>query len=118
MSDRLSVAQIVVGQLAADPAALEELRALLGSAEAERMLTTHEAAAQLGVHPTTLTRWANEGRVRGAYRIGARNWRFRASELEVLPATPRDLGEAGPGQGRRPARSAAAAAIRGIGKAA
>jgi hypothetical protein len=102
-----------VAELAADPAALEELRGLLTSAEADRMLTTHEAAARLGVHPTTLTKAALAGRVRGAQKIGSRNWRYRQADLELLPPAPADHDDPGLGVGRRTGRSSAAAAIRG-----
>lgn len=53
----------------------------------ERLLTPAEAAAQLAVHPKTLVRAAADQRVTGAVRVG-HGWRFRASELELLPATP------------------------------
>lgn len=109
---KVTVAQALVAELAGDPVALDELRGLLRTAEADRVLTTNEAAERLGVHPTTLTRAANEGRVRGAFKIGTRNWRFRLAELELLPPEPTAIGPAGPGRGRRPVESPAAASIR------
>jgi hypothetical protein len=108
-----TLVRAIVAALAADPAALEELRGLLTSAEADRMLTTHEAAARLGVHPTTLTKAALAGRVRGAQKIGSRNWRYRQADLELLPPAPADHDDPGLGVGRRTGRSSAAAAIRG-----
>lgn len=114
MTDRLTLARAVLTDLAADPAAIEELRSLLDTAQAERMLKADEAADLLGVHPKTLTRAAGAGRVRGAQRVGARGWRFKASELELLPPEPTSVGPAGAGRGvRRPGPSSATAAIRG-----
>lgn len=109
----MTIVRALVAELADDPEALEELRGLLDTAQAERMLKTDEAADLLGVHPKTLTRAAGAGRVRGAQRVGARGWRFRASELELLPPEPVDVGPAGAGRGRRPGTSSAAASIRG-----
>jgi excisionase family DNA binding protein len=51
---------------------------------AERLMTPTEAAAQLSVHPKTLTRAAADGRVPGAQRVG-KAWRFRADGLALEP---------------------------------
>lgn len=114
MTSRL--ARVLLEELADDPEAREELRALLGAAESERLLKTAEAADRLGCHTKTLTDWAAAGRVRGAFLLG-REWRYRASELEVLPATPRTLPPAAPGRAvRRPGPSSATESIRGTTK--
>lgn len=87
-------------------------------AEPTALLTPAQAAAQLGVHPKTLTRAALAGRVPGARRVG-RGWRFEPSTLALTPvarlsasSTPR----------RRPAarseRSSVAAIRRGARSAA
>jgi excisionase family DNA binding protein len=46
-------------------------------------LTLDEAAAYIGVHPWTLRRWINEGRLR-AYRVGKRLLRIRRSDVDAL----------------------------------
>lgn len=116
---RLSVARAFVAELADDPAALEELRELLDTAQGERMVKAPEAADVLGIHPKTLTRAAAAGRVVGAQRVGARGWRFKLSELELLPPEPSELGPAPAGRGiRRPGASSATMAIRGAQRAA
>ena len=47
----------------------------------DKMLTTKEAAEILHVHPNTLRRWSEQGRI-GAYRIGSRgDYRFRQSDI-------------------------------------
>ena len=53
------------------------------------MLTCAEAADALSVHPVTIRRWAAEGRMPAARKIGGR-WRFDAELLtepldEILP---------------------------------
>jgi excisionase family DNA binding protein len=58
-----------------------------------RLLTTAEAAATLVVHPVTLRRWASEGRMPAAVRVGGR-WRFDADlltePLDGAAQTPRE----------------------------
>ena len=46
----------------------------------EEMLGLDQAAAALGVSRSTLTRWMNQGRLRG-FKVG-RQWRFRRSDLD------------------------------------
>jgi excisionase family DNA binding protein len=51
-------------------------------AGAERLLTVAEVAELLHIHPNTLRRWADEGRI-AAYRITVRgDRRFRPSDVE------------------------------------
>lgn len=108
----MTVAQALVAELANDPAALNELRQLLTlDAGEERLVTTREAAKHLGRHPRTVAKWAREGRLKGAYP-GTNGWRFKLSELEVLPAEPTDLGTAR-ARRRRAGTSAAGDSIRG-----
>ncbi|MGO9492944.1 MAG: helix-turn-helix domain-containing protein [Terracidiphilus sp.] len=47
----------------------------------ERLLSSIEAAAVLGIHPKTLQRMARSGQIRGI-RVG-KLWRFRRWEIEV-----------------------------------
>jgi excisionase family DNA binding protein len=48
--------------------------------ELERLFTSKEAAAKLGVHPKTLIRWTREGRVLGV-KFG-KYWMYQLSVLE------------------------------------
>jgi excisionase family DNA binding protein len=49
--------------------------------KAERLLTVAEVAEILHIHPNTLRRWTDEGRI-AAYRITARgDRRFKPSEV-------------------------------------
>ena len=41
-----------------------------------------EAAARLGVHPATLLRWQNEGKIAG-FKVG-REWRFLRATIYAL----------------------------------
>jgi excisionase family DNA binding protein len=50
----------------------------------ERLLSSGQAAALLGIHPKTLVRLARSGEV-PAIRIG-KHWRFRASLLDAYVA--------------------------------
>lgn len=54
-----------------------------------RLLTTAEAAAALTVHPVTLRRWASEGRMAAAVRVGGR-WRFDEALLTAPLADTAD----------------------------
>lgn len=48
------------------------------------MLTSGEAAYILGIHPNTLRRWANSGKVK-SYRIGnRRDRRFRKVDIQDI----------------------------------
>lgn len=99
-------------ELRDDPDAAAELREILDGVRVERLLNTTEAAERLGVHPDTLTKAAREGRVRGAVRQGVKLWRFKPSELEMLPPLAPDISTAGPRRAsRRPGKSAAASAM-------
>jgi len=52
--------------------------------EAEQLLDSAEKAAQLHLHPDTLTRMARVGRVPGAKKVGQR-WLFPTGATEILP---------------------------------
>lgn len=75
-----------------DEAALDVLAVRLaprldGLRRPEPLLTTAEAAAILGLHPSSLARAAAAGRVVGARRVG-RYWRFDGATLELrAPST-------------------------------
>ena len=110
----MSLVDLIVEELREHPEKADAIRAVLEDARDERLLTTSEAADLLGVHPDTLTRAAREGRCRGAQRAGVKLWRFRSSELEILPPQPPDITAVGNGHPtRRPGRSPAASAIAG-----
>ena len=61
----------------------------------DEWLTVADVAAELGVHPSTVRRWANEEVLRGT-RIGRRQFRFRRSALQEFTAHPPAAVEAGP----------------------
>lgn len=113
---RRTVLGVLMAELEADPAAREELREMIGATgapadTAEQWLSTRQAAERLGINYETCRRFAKTGRIVGAEWDGSR-WRFRSSELEIIPLAP--LPGAGPGRGRRGrTTSNAAAAIRG-----
>jgi hypothetical protein len=52
--------------------------------DAEQLLDSAEKAAQLHLHPDTLTRMARVGRVPGAKKVGQR-WLFPIDPTEILP---------------------------------
>jgi excisionase family DNA binding protein len=53
----------------------------MASEQMEDMLTVREVARLLHVHPNTLRRWSNKGRIR-AYRISPRgDRRFKREEI-------------------------------------
>ena len=58
-------------------------------------MTVADVAEELGVHPSTVRRWANEDVLRGT-RIGRRQFRFRRSALEAFTEDPSAAVEAGP----------------------
>jgi len=79
----------------------------MASEQMDNMLTVREVARLLHVHPNTLRRWSNNGRIR-AYRITPRgDRRFKREEiarfLEELNGYSGDLNEAWnrPIEGRR-----------------
>ena len=49
----------------------------------DEWLSVADVAAELGMHPSTVRKWANDGLLRGM-RIGRRQWRFRRSALREL----------------------------------
>jgi excisionase family DNA binding protein len=105
----------ILDELRANPGARQELRTLLDERKSgDRLLSPHEAAEHLGVHPKTLTRAAAAGRVAGAKRVG-RHWRFDPAELALEP--PRGAPAAPPplARIRLRARGGAADAIRTAG---
>jgi excisionase family DNA binding protein len=110
----MSLVDLIVEELRRHPEKADEIRAVLKDTGDERLLTTSEAADVLGVHPDTLTRAAREGRCRGAQRAGVKLWRFRSSELEILPTRRPDITAVGNGNPtRRLGRSPVASAIAG-----
>ena len=110
----MSLVDLIVEELRRHPEKADEIRAVLEDTCDERLLTTSEAADVLGVHPDTLTRAAREGRCRGAQRAGVKLWRFRSSDLEILPPQLPDIAAVGNGHPtRRPGRSPVASAIAG-----
>ncbi|UVT31515.1 helix-turn-helix DNA binding protein [Mycobacterium phage Sejanus] len=48
-----------------------------------RWATKAEAAQHLGVHPNTVTRWANDGRIT-TYHFGPRLIRFDLNEIDAM----------------------------------
>ena len=47
----------------------------------DRMLTTEEVSARLGVNPKTIRQWLREGKLKGV-KTGPRLWRIRERDLE------------------------------------
>ncbi len=54
-----------------------------GAPQSERLLTRSEVARILGVSPTTVTRWAREGRLACRITLGGHH-RFAASLIETV----------------------------------
>ena len=53
--------------------------------EGEQLLTVDQVARRLQLHPATIRRWIESGRLRGSSLSGDRaGWRIRRSELEQL----------------------------------
>ena len=52
----------------------------------DEWLSVADVAAELGMHPSTVRKWANDGLLPGM-RIGRRQWRFRRSALRQLEGT-------------------------------
>jgi len=59
----------------------ERLRPYLRGSDADRLLTSVEAAERLSLHPKTVVRMARDGRL-PAVKIGT-GWRFRADQLDI-----------------------------------
>jgi excisionase family DNA binding protein len=53
----------------------------------DQWLSVNDVAAELGMHPSTVRKWANDGLLPGM-RIGRRQWRFRRSSLRQLESAP------------------------------
>lgn len=66
----------------------------------DEWLTVADVAAELGVHPSTVRRWANEDVLRGT-RIGRRQFRFRRSALREFTEHPPAPAESGPPPARK-----------------
>ena len=49
----------------------------------DEWVSVADVAAELGMHPSTVRKWANDGLLPGM-RIGRRQWRFRRSALRQL----------------------------------
>lgn len=47
-------------------------------------LTLNDAAAILGVHPKSLQRLAQQGKLRGVYKVGGYAWRWRKDAFEAM----------------------------------
>ena len=54
----------------------------------ENSMTPEEAAAYLGVNPSSLKGWARQGAVPGAWQTPGGWWRFRRSGLDQLMQSP------------------------------
>jgi excisionase family DNA binding protein len=59
----------------------------------DQWLSVNEVAAELGMHPSTVRKWANDGLL-PALRIGRRQWRFRRSALRRLESAQPARGRA------------------------
>jgi excisionase family DNA binding protein len=49
----------------------------------DEWLSVADVAEELGMHPSTVRKWANQGLLPGT-RIGRRQWRFRRSAVRNL----------------------------------
>ncbi len=65
----------------------------------DEWLSVAEVAAELGMHPSTVRKWANDGLLPGT-RIGRRQWRFRRSALRLLERERRSGGDLAGGASR------------------
>jgi excisionase family DNA binding protein len=52
----------------------------------QKLLTPGEVAKIFRVDPKTVSRWAEAGRVPGAFKTPGRHWRFPAESIEILLA--------------------------------
>lgn len=59
----------------------------------EELLTTEEAALLLKIHPKTLVRWLEAGRIVGAMKLG-RQWRITRDDIQRLLKTVPEKKEA------------------------
>ena len=62
-------------------------------------MSVADVAAELGMHPSTVRKWANDGLLPGM-RIGRRQWRFRRSALRQLETAQVPSAPNAPGEGR------------------
>ena len=65
----------------------------------DEWLSVADVAAELGMHPSTVRKWANDGLLPGM-RIGRRQWRFRRSALRQLESPQVRSARDVPGEGR------------------
>jgi excisionase family DNA binding protein len=65
----------------------------------DEWLSVADVAAELGMHPSTVRKWANDGLLPGM-RIGRRQWRFRRSALRQLESAQVRGAQDVPGEGR------------------
>jgi excisionase family DNA binding protein len=70
----------------------------------DEFLSVADVAAELGMHPSTVRKWANDGLLPGM-RIGRRQWRFRRSALRQLESGDAPGGRGSPTSGSREPRS-------------
>jgi excisionase family DNA binding protein len=71
-----------------------------GQSSQDEWLSVADVAAELGMHPSTVRKWANDGLLPGM-RIGRRQWRFRRSALRELESGHgRGARDVSPGEGR------------------
>ena len=62
-------------------------------------MSVADVADELGMHPSTVRKWANDGLLPGM-RIGRRQWRFRRSALRQLESAQVRSAQDVPGEGR------------------
>ena len=65
----------------------------------DEWLSVADVAVELGMHPSTVRKWANDGLLPGM-RIGRRQWRFRRSALRQLESAQVRGAQDVPGEGR------------------
>lgn len=100
---RVNVVRLVLAELADDPGALAELRALLAVESARSaLLTPAEVSERLGVSSRTVNRWATQGRLE-AVKVG-RGWRFDPDRLDLAPIHRRPTGDGDRPAPQRPRR--------------
>ena len=64
----------------------------------DEWLSVADVAGELGMHPSTVRKWANDGLLPGM-RIGRRQWRFRRSALRALESEHVPRGDDGSSAG-------------------
>lgn len=57
------------------------------------LVGTHVAASAVGIHPTTLSRWAAAGRVTPAWRTAGGQYRWNIADLRRQLGMPPELGD-------------------------